>query len=137
MYIGNVMLLVLNLPLVPLFAQILRVPNYVLYPVILGVSIVGVYSVDQRLFDVWLVAAFGLLGYAMRKLDYPSAPLVLGLVLGDLMERALRQSLMMSSGDVSILYTRPLAAAMLVLAAAILLAPAFRRVNAWRLRVAD
>ena len=83
MYIGNVMLLVLNLPLVPLFAQILRAPVYVLYPLIFGISIVGVYSVSSSLFDVWLLAGFGLLGYVMRKLDYPAAPLILGLVLGD------------------------------------------------------
>ena len=137
MYIGNVMLLVLNLPLVPLFAQVLRLPAYVLYPVILGVSIIGVYSVDERFFDVWLVGGFGLLGYVMRKLDYPAAPLILGLVLGDFMERALRQSLMMSAGDLSIIYTRPMAVAMLLLALAVLVAPVFRRANAWRLKAAE
>ncbi|MGQ0524099.1 MAG: tripartite tricarboxylate transporter permease [Betaproteobacteria bacterium] len=137
MYIGNVMLLILNLPLVPLFAQVLRLPAYVLYPVILGISLIVVYSVDERLFDAWLVGGFGLLGYAMRKLDYPAAPLILGLVLGDFMERALRQSLMMSAGDLSIIYTRPMAATMLILAAAILIAPLFRRANAWRLKAAE
>lgn len=137
MYIGNVMLLILNLPLVPLFAQVLRLPAYILYPVILGVSLIGVYSVDERLFDAWLVGGFGLLGFVMRKLDYPAAPLILGLVLGDFMERALRQSLMMSAGDLSILYTRPMAVTMLILAAAILIAPLFRRANAWRVRVAE
>ena len=137
MYIGNIMLLILNLPLVPVFAQILRLPGYILYPIILGVSIVGVYSVDQRLFDVWLVAGFGLLGYVMRRLDYPAAPLLLGLVLGDLMENAVRQSLMMSNGDVSILYSRPLSATMLLLAVVLLVSPLFRQVNAWRLRAAE
>ncbi|MBI4194420.1 MAG: tripartite tricarboxylate transporter permease [Betaproteobacteria bacterium] len=137
MYIGNVMLLILNLPLVPVFAQILRLPGYILYPVILGVSIIGVYSVDQRLFDTWLVAFFGLLGYLMRKVEYPAAPLILGLVLGDLMENAVRQSLMMSAGDVSILYTRPLALVMLVLTAAVLVGPLFRRMAKWRLKVAE
>ena len=71
MYIGNVMLLILNLPLVPLFAQVLRAPTYVLYPLILGISVVGVYSTSSSLFDVWLLAGFGLGGYLMRKLDYP------------------------------------------------------------------
>jgi len=137
MYIGNVMLLILNLPLVPLFAQILRLPAYVLYPIILGVSLVGVYSVDQRLFDAWLVGFFGLLGYLMRKVDYPAAPLILGLVLGDLMENAVRQSLMMSAGDVSILYTRPLAAIMLILTVAVLIGPMFRRIDFWRLKAAE
>ncbi len=137
MYIGNLLLLVLNLPLVPVFAQILRLPGYVLYPLILGVSIVGVYSVDQRFMDVWLVGGFGLLGYLMRRLDYPSAPLILGLVLGDLMENAVRQSLMMSNGDISILYSRPLAATMLLLTAAILAGPLFRQVNSWRLKAME
>jgi len=137
MYIGNIMLLILNLPLVPAFAQILKLPGYVLYPMIMGISIIGVYSVDQRLLDTWLVAFFGLLGYLMRKVDYPAAPLILGLVLGDLMENAVRQSLMMSQGDISILYTRPLALVILVMTAAVLIGPLFRQVAAWRTKVAD
>jgi putative tricarboxylic transport membrane protein len=137
MYIGNVMLLVLNLPLVPLFAQVLRTPAFVLYPLILGISIVGVYSVSGSLFDVALLVGFGLFGYLMRMLDYPSAPLVLGLVLGGAMERALRQSLMMSQGDLSILATRPICAAMLSLALLILLIPLFNKLNAWRLQALE
>jgi putative tricarboxylic transport membrane protein len=137
MYIGNVMLLVLNLPLVPLFAQVLRAPAYVLYPLIVGVSIVGVFSVSASFFDVALVVGFGLLGYLMRKLDYPSAPLVLGLVLGGAMERALRQSLMMSNGSLTILVTRPIAAALLALALLILFIPLFTRLNTWRLRAME
>src|SRR5690242_2324011 len=137
MYIGNVMLLVLNLPLVPLFAQVLRTPGYVLYPLILGISIVGVYSVSGSFFDVALFIAFGLLGYLMRKLDYPAAPLVLGLVLGGAIERALRQSLMMSGGSMTILFTRPIAAAMLLLALVVLAVPLFARANAWRLKAME
>jgi len=135
MYIGNVMLLVLNLPLVPLFAQVLRAPAYVLFPIILGVSMVGVYSTSSSLFDVGLLAGFGLLGYLMRKLDYPNAPLILGLVLGGAMERALRQSLMMSDGSLTILFARPISAVMLSLALLILLIPVVSRVNAWRRRL--
>jgi putative tricarboxylic transport membrane protein len=134
MYIGNLMLLLLNLPLVPLFAQILRIPAYVLYPIILGVSVVGAYSTSGSLFHVALLAAFGLLGYAMVKLDYPTAPLILGFVLGDAMERALRQSLMMSQGDISTLFTRPLSAGMLALAILILFTPLLGRLNRWRVR---
>jgi putative tricarboxylic transport membrane protein len=134
MYIGNVLLLVLNIPLIPLFAQILRLPVYVLYPVIFGISIVGVYSVSGSRFDVWMLVVFGLLGYAMRKLDYPAAPLALGLVLGDSMERALRQSLMMSQGDLGILVSRPISAVILCLAAAILVVPLFRKAGGRRLR---
>jgi putative tricarboxylic transport membrane protein len=134
MYIGNAMLLILNLPLVPLFAQVLRAPTYVLYPLILGISVVGVYSTSGSLFDVWLLAGFGLLGYLMRKLDYPTAPLILGLVLGGAMERALRQSLMMSDGSLGILVSRPVSAVMLSLALLILLIPLFGKFNAWRLK---
>ncbi len=137
MYIGNVMLLILNLPLIPLFAQILRLPVYILYPGIFGISIVGVYSVSSSLFDVGLLTLFGLMGYLMRRLDYPAAPLILGLVLGDSMERALRQSLMMSQGDLSILVSRPISAAMLFLAVLILLAPLFRKVNALRIKALE
>ncbi len=137
MYIGNVMLLVLNLPLVPLFAQILRMPVHVLYPLIFGISIVGVYTVSSSLFDLAMLMAFGLLGYLMRKLDYPAAPLVLGLVLGDAMERALRQSLMMSQGDLGILVSRPISAVMLALAVLILMIPLFGKLNRLRLQAME
>ncbi|HSA89462.1 MAG TPA: tripartite tricarboxylate transporter permease [Burkholderiales bacterium] len=137
MYVGNLMLLVLNLPLVPAFAQVLRTPAYILYPVIIGISIVGVYSASGSMLDLFLLAGFGLLGYLMRKLDYPAAPLILGLVLGGAMERALRQSLMMSEGSLSILVTRPISAVMLSLALLILLIPLFGKLNAWRLRALE
>jgi putative tricarboxylic transport membrane protein len=137
MYVGNVMLLVLNLPLIPLFAQILKLPAYLLYPIIFGISMVGVYAVSGSLFDTWLLAGFGLLGYLMRRLDYPAAPLILGLVLGDSMESALRQSLMMSQGDLSILVSRPMSAGMLVLTVLLLLLPMFRKFNTWRLRAIE
>src|SRR6267378_3960138 len=134
MYIGNVILLLLNLPLVPLFAQILRVPVYILYPGILGISVVGAYSVSGRLFDIALLEGFGLLGWLMGKLKYPAAPLILGFVLGGAMERALRQSLTMSQGDMSLFLSRPLSACMLALAVLLLLSPLAGRVNRWRVR---
>jgi putative tricarboxylic transport membrane protein len=137
MYVGNIMLLVLNLPLVPLFAQLLRLPVHVLYPLIFGIAIVGVYTVSSSLFDLSMLMAFGLLGYLMRKLDYPAAPLVLGLVLGDAMERALRQSLMMSQGDLGILVSRPISAVMLAFAALLLLVPLFGALNRWRLQAIE
>jgi putative tricarboxylic transport membrane protein len=136
MYIGNVVLLILNLPLVALFAQLLRVPAYVLQPLILGVSIVGVYASDASMFQLGLLALFGLGGYVMRKLDFPTAPLVLGLVLGDPMERALRQSLMMSQGHLSIL-VRPIPATLLVFAALLLAVPLFRKLNAIRMQMLE
>jgi putative tricarboxylic transport membrane protein len=132
LYIGNVMLLILNLPMVPLFAQILRIPVYILHPLIFGVSVIGAYSVAGRVFDVLLLAGFGALGFAMSRLKFPVAPLVLGFVLGDAMERALRQSLMMSQGDLSILISRPISAGMLILAISVLflpLLPRFRRLK--------
>ena len=136
MYIGNVLLLVLNLPLVAVFAQLLRLPAYAMYPLILGVSVVGVYTAAGSMFQLGLLALFGLLGYAMRKLDFPTAPLVLGLVLGDPMEKSLRQSLMMSQGDPSILL-RPIPSVLLALAAVLLMIPLFRKFNAVRVRVID
>jgi len=134
MYIGNVVQLILNLPLVPLFAQILRLPVYILFPIILGISIVGAYGASGRIFDLALLVGFGLLGYLMVKFEYPTAPLILGFVLGDAMERALRQSLMMSQGDLATFVQRPISAIMLGLAALILLSPLLRRFNQARVR---
>jgi putative tricarboxylic transport membrane protein len=114
MYIGNVALVIMNLPLIPVFASILRLPYYVLYPTIIVLSIVGVFSVNRRMFDVWIVLIFGVLGYIMRKVDVPAAPLVLAFVLGPLAERALRQSLTMSDGSVMIFFRSPLSIAFLI-----------------------
>ena len=127
LYIGNIVLLVMNLPLVPMFAQILRVPLHVLFPVILGLSLVGGLSVSDNPVNLMLLAGFGLCGYAMAKSGFPAAPLVLGFVLGDAMERAVRQSLTMSMGNPAILVERPISAAMLALAGLILIAPPLLR----------
>jgi putative tricarboxylic transport membrane protein len=134
MYIGNVMLLVLNLPMVPVFAQILRMPVYVLFPFIFGISIVGVYGTTGRMFDLGLLAGFGFLGYMMGKLKFPTAPLILGFVLGDSMERALRQSMMMYGGDFSAMFHRPISAIMLALAGVVLVMPLFSYFNRARVR---
>jgi putative tricarboxylic transport membrane protein len=127
MYIGNVVLVLLNLPLVPVFASILRIPYYILYPAIIVVSLVGVYSINTSLFDVWLVVIFGLLGYVMRKTDFPTAPMVLAFVLGPLFEQAIRRSLVISQGDPTIFVTRPWAVAFLALAVAMFLVPMLQR----------
>jgi putative tricarboxylic transport membrane protein len=137
MYVGNVLLLILNLPLVPLFAQILRLPYYVLYPLILGISFVGVYSVNSSLFDVWVMGLFGLLGYLMRRLEFPAAALILGMVLGDSLERALRQSLMMSQGDIAILVMRPISGVLLAIAGLVLCLPVIRKVRYWRVEAIE
>jgi putative tricarboxylic transport membrane protein len=137
MYVGNIVLLIMNLPLVGVFAQILRVPLYVLHPAILGVAIAGAYGVSGNMFDVGLLVFFGLLGYGMNKMSFPVAPLILGFVLGDAMERAVRQSLTMSNGDPRILVERPISAVLLICAVLILLSPMFRRVKKIRKVVAE
>jgi putative tricarboxylic transport membrane protein len=118
LYVGNVMLLVLNLPLVGLWVQLLKIPYWILFPNILLLAVVGTYSAGHSFFDVWVMIGFGMVGYALRKLEYEAAPFVLALVLGPQLEQALRQSLIMSDGSVSIFFTRPLTAVLLVLAMA-------------------
>ena len=98
MYVGNVVLLILNLPLVGLFVNILRVPYPYLYPAILVFSILGVYAVNGSVVDVWIMLLMGVLGWVLRKLDFETAPIVLGVVLAPMIELSLRQSLAMSDG---------------------------------------
>ena len=108
MYLGNVMLLVLNLPLVGLWVQMLRVPYGILAPVIVLFTTIGVYSTQNQMFDVYSMLFFGLFGYGMRKLRFDPAPLPLAFVLGPMVERSLRQSLLISGGDLTIFVTRPI-----------------------------
>ncbi|WP_433517382.1 tripartite tricarboxylate transporter permease [Nonomuraea sp. CA-143628] len=126
-FIGNVLLLILNLPLAPLFAQMLRIPYAYLYPLILVTSFVGAYSIDNNMFSVWVVFAFGLVGYFMKKFDLPMAPLVLGLVIGSLFEKALVQTSAMGDGDLTIIFTRPIALVVLALAVLLAAGPALSR----------
>ena len=128
MYIGNVMLLILNLPLVGLWASLLRVPYKILMPLIITISAVGVYATDNNVFDIWVMLAFGVIGYLMRKLDFPAAPAVLALVLGPMVERSLRQSLTLSHGDLSIFFSRPISAVLTILAILSLFTPIIRTV---------
>jgi putative tricarboxylic transport membrane protein len=123
MYIGNVILLVMNLPLAGLFAQLLRVPYSWLYPPILALCVAGVYSQANSIEDVWMLIGFGALGWAMMRYDWPAAPMILGLVLGTIFENALRQSMTLSHGSVAIFFTRPISAVLLACAAAAVLAP--------------
>jgi putative tricarboxylic transport membrane protein len=123
MYVGNVMLLILNLPLAPLFASILRIPYSVLIPIIIGIALFGVYSVENSLFNVGVTVFFGGLGFVMRLYGYPPAPLVLALVLGPMLEKALRQSLQMSLGSPEIFVTRPVSALILAFALLAILFP--------------
>ena len=109
MYVGNVMLLILNLPLVGIWARLVSVPYPVLAPLILLFSVLGAFSIRNSLFDVWIALAFGALGYAMRRLNFSDTPLILTLILTPILENSLRQSLSMSAGDVRIFLERPLA----------------------------
>jgi putative tricarboxylic transport membrane protein len=128
MYIGNVLLLVMNLPLAGVFAQLLKVPYRWLYPPILALCIAGVYSQANSVEDCWLLVGFGMLGWLMKRYDWPAAPMVLGLVLGPLFESALRQSLTISHGSFAIFLARPISATLLAVALAALAAPLlFRR----------
>lgn len=108
MYIGNVMLLVLNLPLVGLWVQLLRVPFAILSPLVVLFCTVGVYSIKNGVFDIFVMLGFGVLGYIARKLDFEPGPLVLAFVLGPILERSLRQALLISGGDLSTFVTRPI-----------------------------
>jgi len=108
MYLGNIVGLIVVLTCVPLFAAILRIPFSIIAPVILVICAIGAYTVHSSMFDVWLMLAFGVVGYVFKKLDYPLAPLVLALVLGDRAEDSFRQSMLLSQGDVSIFFSNGL-----------------------------
>ncbi len=123
MYIGNAFLLALNLPLVGVFVRALTVPRWFLMPGVTALAFVAVYAVNQSGLDLVLMTGFGVLGWLMRKLDYPLAPVILGLVLGPIMERSLRRAMALSGGDWGGLFESPIALALWLLAAASLAAP--------------
>jgi TctA family transporter len=129
MWIGNLFLLVLNLPLIGVWVRLCAVPYHLLYPAILAFCAIGAYSLNNSEFDLYLMAAFGVLGYVFAKLECEPAPLLLGFILGPMMEEYLRRALLLSRGDPSVLVTRPISAALLgaaALAMVLVLAPAIR-----------
>jgi putative tricarboxylic transport membrane protein len=132
MYIGNAILLIMNLPLAGLFAKLLKVPYKWLYPPILALCIAGVYSQANSVEDCWLLAGFGALGWLMKRYDWPAAPMILGLVLGPLFETAMRQSLTLSHGSGAIFFTRPISAVLLAAAATAVLVPLLMQLRAPR-----
>ena len=134
MFIGNIILLILNLPLAPLFAAILRVPYVYLAPGILAVSLVGAYAATLDMGEVWKCIVFGVLGWLMMKFDIPRAPLVLALVLASLMETSLRQSLLLSFGSPMIFVERPISAVLLVAVLIALFLPLFGALSRLRRR---
>ena len=132
LYIGNLILVILNLPFIPVWVAVLKIPYSILMTLILAFCVVGVYSLSNSVFDIGVMLAFGVVGYTFKKLDIPTAPLVLTLILGPMMERGLRQSLEMSRGRFSILFTRPISATLLGIAALVIVTAAFRAVSAVR-----
>jgi putative tricarboxylic transport membrane protein len=128
MFIGNVILLIMNIPLVGVFTRMLKVPNWALVPGILAVSTVGVYAVHSTTFDLILMSILGLVGYALRKCEMPMAPLILGFVLGEMMEQNLRRALSITNGELGILWESPISIGLWICAAAMVIVPlAFRK----------
>lgn len=126
-YTGNLMLVVLTILFVPVLASIVFVPVSILFPLISGIVLFGVYSVNFSIFDIWVALFFGILGFVFRKLDYPSVPVLLGLVLGPILEQGVRRSLIMSDGDPMIFLSSPLSVTMLALTASLVFLPILRR----------
>ncbi len=139
MYVGNLMLLALNLPLVGLFVNLLRIPYAYLYPLIIMFCVIGVYEVNNSIVDVWIMLIMGVVGYALKKFSFDPAPLVLGLVISPILEMSLRQALIMSDGGWLIFLQRPISAALLAVSVALLALSAvgyFSRRRDWRARIA-
>ena len=132
MWIGNLMLLVLNLPLIGLWVKLLAVPYRLLFPAIFVFCCIGVFTVDNKVFDVYVLAALTAVGYILIKLDCEPAPLILGFILGPMMEEQMRRAMMINFGDVTVFFTRPLSAAFLIGAAALILVIALPSLRAKR-----
>jgi len=129
MYIGNVMLLILNLPLVGLWVKVLKIPYHLLFPLILLFCLIGVYSLNNNTTEILIMLIFGFIGYLMRKFEYEGAPFLLALVLGPMMENNLRQSLLISKGALSIFFTRPISVVFLLAALMMLLSSFYHHIK--------
>ena len=130
MWVGNAMLVILNLPLIGMWVQLLKIPYRLLYPMILVFCCIGVYTVNNTTFDIWTITAFGVIGYIFAKLECEAAPLLLGFILGPMMEENLRRAMLLSRGSPDVFWTRPISATMLVLSIimlVILALPAIRK----------
>ena len=132
MWIGNLMLIVLNLPLIGMWIKLLTIPYKWLFPAIVLFCAVGVYSENNNTFEIWMVAIFGVIGYLFHKLKCEPAPLLLGLILGPMMEEYLRRALLISRGDWSVLVTRPMSASLLAIAVVLLVVVLLPSVKAKR-----
>ncbi|MFL5107110.1 MAG: tripartite tricarboxylate transporter permease, partial [Xanthobacteraceae bacterium] len=137
MWIGNLMLVVLNLPLVGLWVSMLKVPYRLLFPAIMAFSAIGIYSVNNSPFEIYLTALFGILGLIWMKLGFSLAPMLLGFVLGPMLEENLRRALLMSRGNISVFVTRPISLAFIIATALILVVIAAPAVRKRRHEIAD
>jgi putative tricarboxylic transport membrane protein len=129
MYIGNVMLLILNLPLIGIWVQLLKVPYAILMPLIIVFCIIGSYTIANSIMDVFFMLIFGVVGYLMKKLKYEAAPLILAFVLGPMLEYSLKQSLMVSKGSFKIFFSRPISATCLIIALILVVLPIIPRLR--------
>jgi len=123
LFIGNAILLIMNLPLVGVWVKILQVPYHILFPLILVFMLVGSYSINRSMFDIWVLIGFGIFGYLAKLLDFPLVPITLTVILGPILEKSLRQSLQMSGGSLGILFRSPASTTFILLAGLIGLAP--------------
>jgi len=136
MYVGNVLLLVLNLPLIGLWVQFLRIPYRILFPLILLFCLIGAYSVNNNAYEVLIMLIFGGIGYLMRKARFDVAPLLFAMIIGPILENALRQSLLNSRGDFSVFFTRPISAVLIGISVILLLSPAVPAMRKKRVMIA-
>ena len=130
MWVGNLMLIILNLPMIGVWVQLLKVPYRWLFPAILVFCCIGVYSINNNVWDVWMTIAFGALGYLFHKLGCEAAPLILGFILGPMMEENLRRALLISRGDPMVFFTSPISCGLLLVSLLLLVvvaAPAIRK----------
>jgi TctA family transporter len=137
MWIGNLILVVLNLPMIGLWVRLLGVPYRLLFPAIMAFSAVGIYSVNGSAFDIYLTAVFGVLGFVWSRLGFPLAPMLLGFVLGPMLEEHLRRAMLMSGGDPTVFVRRPISLAFILATVLILLAMAAPAVRRRALGLAD
>jgi putative tricarboxylic transport membrane protein len=137
MFVGNVILLIMNLPLVPLFALSLRISYSILYPIIILICMIGTYSLKSNVFDVWMMLMFGVAGYFMKKYDIAGAPMIIGLVLGPIMEQNLYRALALGQGKLSVFVTRPISAVLLGIALLLAIVVSFKTAKRMRTQIDD
>jgi len=137
MFVGNVILLIMNLPMVPLFALSLRISYSLLYPIIIVICMIGVYSLNSSMFDIWMMWVFGIIGYFMKKYDISGAPLIIGLVLGPILEQSLYRALSLAHGSILVFVTRPISATLLAIAVVMSIVVSLKTIKTVRKQLSD